>query len=233
MKNWIFGASAIAEVVAACAMPGMANAAEPKDVIRIGYADIGARGSSTDLVGPPGTTPPGIGTSVKDTSVFALSYERQFSPNWALQFQGGVPPTVTALGAGAGSAVGEVAKARIWFPSVLAIYTFTDVPVVRPYIGVGVTYTFFTDEKVTRGYTAAFGGSSSSGKLSSSWGPTARLGVEYPLDERWSLRFEYSTFRLKTKGTLVTQTPGVGAVARSTNIKGYPRILGASLGYSF
>lgn len=233
MKIWIFKAAAIAKVAAACAMPGIANAAEPKDVIRIGYANIASRGSSTDLVGPPGTTPPGIGMSVKDAKVFALSYERQFSPNWALQFQGGIPPTVTALGAGTGSAVGEATKARIWFPSVLTIYTFTDVPVVRPYIGAGVTYTFFTNEKATPGYTAAFGGSSTSAKLSSSWGPTVRLGVEYPLDDRWSLRFEYSTFRLKTKGTLVTQTPGVGAIARSTNIKGHPRILGASLGYSF
>jgi len=63
--------------------------------------------------------------------------------------------------------------------------------------------------------------------------PTLRLGVEYPLGERWSLRAEYTTFRLRTTATVATQTPGVGAVSRSTDIKGYPRILGGSLGYSF
>lgn len=233
MKKWIFGVTAIAEVVAACAMPGVAKADELKNVIRIGYANIKAQGSSTDLAGPPGTTPPGIGMDVRDLQAMALSYERRFSPNWALQFQGGLPPTVTAEGVGVGSAVGETANARIWFPSVLAIYTYTNAPVVRPYIGVGMTYTFFTEEKVTPGYTAAFHGSSSSAKLSSAWGPTLRLGVEYPLDNRWSFRLEYTTFRLRSTATVVTQTPGVGDISRSTDIKGYPRILGASLGYSF
>jgi outer membrane protein len=233
MRHWIFGAAAIAEVVATCAMPGLAQADELDNVIRVGYADISPRGSSTDLMGPPGTTPPGIGMKVKNLQAFALSYERRLSPYWALQFQGGVPPIVTAEGAGAGSAVGEAAKARIWFPSVLAIYTFADVPLVHPYVGVGMTYTFFTEEKASPDYTAAFQGSSSSAKLGSSWGPTMRLGMEYLLSDRWSLRAEYTTFRLRTTATVVTQTPGVGAIPRSTDIKGYPRILGASLGYTF
>jgi outer membrane protein len=233
MKKWIFGAAAIAEVVAICTMPGVARADELKNVIRIGYADIRPNGSSTDLVGPPGTTPPGVGMAVKSVHTAGISYERKFSPYWALLFQGGMPPTITAVGAGAGSAVGEVTKARIWFPSMLAVYTFADVPVVRPYIGVGMTYTFFTEEKATQGYTTAFQGSSSSVKLGSSWGPTFRLGVEYPLDERWTLRAEYTSFRLRTTATVVTQTPGVGAIPRTIDIKGYPRILGMTLGYSF
>lgn len=233
MKKWIFGAAFIAEVVVASVMPSIANADELNNVIRVGYADIGTKGSSTDLAGPPGTTPPGIGASVKDLKTLGISYERKFSPNWSVQFQGGVPPTVTAVGTGAGSAVGDVVKARIWFPSVLAIYTFNDVPVIRPYIGAGLTYTFFSDAKVSAGYTAAFGGSSSSAELSGSLAPTVRIGAEYPLDDRWSLRMEYTTYRLKSTATVVTQTPGLGAIPRTTDITSNPRIFGISLGYKF
>jgi len=87
MKQWTFGATVITELVAICAMPGIAWADEPKNVIRIGYADIRPNGSSTDLTGPPGTTPPGIGMTVKNLRAFAPSYERWFSPYWAVQFQ--------------------------------------------------------------------------------------------------------------------------------------------------
>lgn len=47
----------------------------------------------------------------------ALSYERRLPPTWAVQFQGGIPPKLTAVGAGAAEQVEAVAKARIWFPT--------------------------------------------------------------------------------------------------------------------
>lgn len=204
-----------------------------KNAVRIGYAKVRFNLQSGDLTGPPGTTPPGLRIGAKDLDILAISYERRLSSNWAAQFQAGIPPTLTAVGAGAATPVGTVAKARIWFPTAMVRYTFADFSVIRPYVGMGVTYTFFTDQQSSPAYTAALQGSSSAIDLKSSWGPYARLGFEYPIDKRWCINMEYSTFRLKTSATVVTQTPGIGAIARHVAIKDSPHIFGLTIGYKF
>ncbi|WP_454743610.1 OmpW/AlkL family protein [Cupriavidus necator] len=211
----------------------VARADDPENAIKIGYARVNLNLKSGDLSGPQGTTPPGLSMEVKDLDVLAISYERRLSRNWAVQLQAGVPPTLTAVGAGTAQSVGTVATARIWFPTVLALYTFTDVPVIRPYLGVGVTYTFFTDAKSSSAYTAALQGTSSSIHLQNSWSPYARIGFEFPLDKHWVINVEYSRFRMKTAATIVTQTSGIGAISRRIDIKGYPQIFGLTLGYRF
>jgi outer membrane protein len=210
-----------------------AKADDLENMVKIGYAHVDFNIQSGELTGPPGTTPPGIGVNVKNLDIPAISYERYISRNWSVQFQGGIPPTITVVGAGAAQAAGTVANARIWFPTVLALYTFADVPVIRPYVGVGATYTFFTQEKVSPTYTAAVLGSSSSMSMKASWGPYVRLGLEYPVDNNWSLNMEYSTFRFRTTATIVTQTPGLREIARRIDVKDAPRILGLTVGYKF
>ena len=221
-------------IATAGALPSAAQADEfRKNVFRVGYAYLGVDVDSGDLAGPLGTTPPGLGIQIEDLDVLAISYERRLSSRLAIQLQAGIPPTLTAVGTGAAQSVGTVAKARIWFPTVMAIYTFADVPVIRPYVGVGVTYTFFTQVEASPAYTAALLGTSSSMELEDSWSPYVRIGFEYPFHEHWSLRAEYSSFRMKTTATVETQTPIFGAISRTVDIKDYPSIFGLSVGYSF
>jgi len=214
-------------------MCAVAQAEAPENTVRIGYALVGFNIKSGDLTGLPGTTPPGLSIGVKDLDVLAVSYERRLSSNWAIQLQAGIPPKLTAVGAGTGQSVGTVATARIWFPTLMARYTFTNVAGVQPYVAVGVTYTFFTDEKSSSAYTTAFQGTSSSIRLSDSWGPYARVGFEYPIDKAWVINAEYSSFRIKTTATVVTQTPGIGAIVRTVGIKDSPHIFGVTLGRKF
>lgn len=222
-----------AALTIAVSMCSAAHAADPENTIKVGYANVSFHLKSGELTGPPGTTPPGLAIDVKDLDVFAISYERRLSRHWAIQFQAGIPPTLTAVGAGTGQSVGTVATARIWFPTVMALYTFTGPMVIRPYVGMGATYTFFTDEKTSSAYTAALQGSSSSMHLKGSWGPYARIGFEYPIDKNWSVNLEYSSFRMKTEATVVTQTPGFGPISRRVDIKDSPRIVGLTVGYKF
>jgi outer membrane protein len=203
------------------------------NAVRVGYAKVNFNLQSGDLTGPPGTTPPGLKIGAKNLDVFAVSYERRLSVNWAAQFQAGIPPTLTAIGVGAAAPVGTVAKARIWFPTAMLRYTFTNVPVIRPYVGMGMTYTFFTDQQSSPAYTGALQGSSSDINLKSSWGPYARGGFEYPIDKQWCVNMEYSSFRLKTSATVDTQTPGIGDIARHVSIKDSPQIFGLTIGYKF
>lgn len=223
-----------AATAAALAMCCAAQADEAADnTIRIGYAKVRFDLQSGDLSGPPGTTPPGLRIDSRNLEVFAISYERRLSANWAAQFQAGVPPTLTAVGAGAAAPVGTVAKARIWFPTAMLRYTFGGFSVLRPYVAAGVTYTFFTEQQVTPAYTVALQGSGSAIKLGSSWGPYARAGFEYPIDRQWCVNLEYSSFRLKSSATIDTQTPGFGNITRHVDFKDAPRILGITIGYRF
>lgn len=71
---------------------------------------------------------------------------------------------------------------------------------MQPYVGLGVTYTFFTDEMVTAGYTGALRGGSSSIELKASWSPYVRLGVGYPTASS-SVRLDDETqIELRTYG---------------------------------
>lgn len=65
------------------------------------------------------------------------------------------------------------------------------------------------------------------------WGPYARIGFEYPINKNWGINLDYSSYRLKTVATVVTQTPGFGAISRRVDIKDSPHIFGLTVGYKF
>lgn len=228
------GKTLIAAAAAALAACAAAHAGElENNSVRIGYARVRFNLQSGDLSGPPGTTPPGLRIDAKDLNVFAISYERRLTDNWAAQFQAGIPPALTAIGAGAAAPVGTVAKARIWFPTAMVRYTIPGFSAVRPYVAGGMTYTFFTGQETSPAYNAALQGTDSAIKLNSSWGAFARVGVEYPLDRQWRLNLEYSSFRLNTSAAVDTRTPGVGTITRHVDLKDAPRIFGVTIGYAF
>jgi outer membrane protein len=192
-------AKKLAVAIATLAICALAHAGEvEKNAIRIGYAKVRFDLQSGDLTGPPGTTPPGLKLASNGLHVYAISYERRLSENWAAQFQGGIPPTLTAVGAGLAAPVGAVARARIWFPTAMLRFSPGAFSGFRPYVAGGVTYTFFTEQESSPAYTAALQGASSTIDIKPAWGAYARAGFEYALDRKWCLNVEYSSFRLKT-----------------------------------
>src|SRR5688572_22492915 len=176
---------------------GIAKAETPANAIKIGYAQVSFNSSSGELSGPPGTTPPGATLGTKDTDTIALVYDRRLVGPLSLVLQVGAPPEVRLLGRGTAGPLGEVGTTRAWFPAVLAKYSFS-LPRITPYIGAGVNYTWFTDNEVRPSYTAAFGGTRSSGKLSSHVGPVVKIGATIPFASRWSADFSYSRYWIST-----------------------------------
>lgn len=219
--------------LAFCNVGAHAQSDDAANTLKIGYAGITFNTASGDLAGPPGTTPPGIQTDLRDTRTLALIYERQISGPWSVVVQAGTPPLIKFDGAGTGALIGSVGTARAWFPAVLATYTFTGLPGIRPYAGAGVNYTFFTDRQVSAAYTSAVGGTSSSSTLKDSWGPVVKLGAELPIAKNWVIDLAYSRYWIKTTAILTTATPGVGDIARKIDIKVNPDAFSLMLGYRF
>lgn len=210
------------------------QAEELANTVKVGYARGGFNTRSGDLSGP--FTPPGIKIDLEDMNMLALSYERRVSDEWSFMFQGGTPPRLHLNAAGTAGGLGAVASAKIWFPTVLATYSFTHVPSFRPYVGAGVNYSHFTDEQASSAYTSTVGGTSTSVKMKSSWGPVVRLGVEYPITKNWVVDFSYLRYWIKTTATLTTATPTPGGnvnVVRTIDATVNPDVFGMVVGYRF
>ncbi|WP_269506410.1 OmpW/AlkL family protein [Burkholderia sp. IMCC1007] len=206
---------------------------EFSNTVKLGVALARFNTQSGDLSGPPGTTPPGVQVGLKNPTMVAFSYQRWLSNHWSIMFQGGIPPTVHMQGAGSAAGSGDIATAKVWFPALFATYTFTDFHGIRPYVGLGVHYTFMTNGSVTSTYTNAFHGTSSSIKFKDAWGPVARLGAEYLITKRWVLDLSYIHYWMKSTATITTATPGFGNISRTIDVKANPDVFGVMIGYRF
>jgi outer membrane protein len=215
-----------------CAAFG-AHADGAENTLKLGYAHIGFNTTSGELTGPVGTTPPGVKADLNSASTLALVYERALSGPWSVALQAGTPPKVKMVGAGAAAALGQVGTTLAWFPAVLAHYTFDGPWGTQPYLGAGINHTFYTDGEVSPAYTAAFGGTSSTAKLKSSWGHVLKVGLGFPLGPNWVLDAAYSRYGIRTTASITTATPGFGDIVRSVDVRSDPDVVGLTLGYRF
>lgn len=210
------------------------QAEELANTVKIGYARAHFNTRSGDLSGP--FTPPGIKARLEDENLLALSYERRLSDQWSVMLQGAQPPRAQIIAAGTAAGIGQVASVKIWVPAVIATYSFTDLSGFRPYVGVGVNYTRFTDEQATSAYTSAVAGSSTSVEAKSSWGPVARLGLEYSITKNWVVDVSYLRYWIKTTASFTTVTPTPGGnvnVVRTVDAKVNPDVFTLGVGYRF
>jgi outer membrane protein len=84
---------------------------------------------------------------------------------------------------------GNIGSAKALPPSLLLQYHFTDFGSFKPYVGVGVNYTLFTDRKVLGGAAKV---------ESSSVGYAAQLGADYMFDKNWGLNIDLKYADIKT-----------------------------------
>jgi outer membrane protein len=147
--------------------------------------------------------------------------------------QAGTPPVVKLVGAGNGAALGQVGTTRAWFPALLAQYAFDGPWGAQPYVGAGVNYTFYTEGRVSPAYTGAFGGTSSTAKLKSSWGPVLKIGTVFPLSRGWVIDAAYSRYGIKTTASITTATPGFGDIVRTVDVRSDPDVLALIVGFRF
>jgi outer membrane protein len=101
-------------------------------------------------------------------------------------------------------------------PTLTLQYHFTDMPGFKPYVGVGVNYTRISNVNLDSGLTLD----------SSSTGAAAQIGVDFPLDKKWSLNVDVKKVYIKTD---VYTSAGVNL----GTLKLDPTLFGVGLGYRF
>ena len=135
--------------------------------------------------------PPGADAEVGDATTALLTYEYEVKPNVGIEFVMGIPPKIKAKATGSVAFLGEILSARNVAPSLIVNYHFGDAGTAfRPYLGMGVNYTRFTDIQTPYGWNV---------KLTDSVGLMVQGGIDYALDKRWGLFASVARVDVKSK----------------------------------
>jgi outer membrane protein len=163
--------------------------------------------------------PPGADADVGNATTVLLSFEREIAPNIGAELVLGWPPTIKATGAGSVAFLGEVVSTKNVSPTLLVNYHFGDRAAKwRPYLGLGVNYTYFADAKTPYGWDV---------NLSSSWGLAAQAGIDVALDKQWGLFASIAMLQVKT------DLVAIGATVLQTTIDFKPVTYAAGVLYKF
>lgn len=144
---------------------------------------------------------------------FSATY--MLSPQWGVEVLGGLPFSHDIRLNGGG----KVGSTKHLPPTVSLQYHFNPDGAIRPYVGAGVNYTLFFDEK-TRGALAG-----SRLALKDSWGVAAQVGVDFRLNQDWFATIDGRWMDIDTRARL--NGTGIGTVEID------PYAFGLSVGRKF
>ncbi|HWP18506.1 MAG TPA: OmpW family outer membrane protein [Burkholderiaceae bacterium] len=201
--------------------------------VYIGGALIRIDSKAPPLAGPPGSTPPDARLDVDDARTLIFGYQRYFNDHWGLDLALGIPPKHKVYGRGALEGFGQIASSKQVAPTLFVNYRFGHAgDRLRPFVGLGVNYTHFTDTRSTTAGDWASGGPTKL-KLKDSWGWAAQAGASYALTDRWTLNATVAVADVESDLTATTTTPGGGTIVRRTKIDFNPVVFTMSVGWRF
>lgn len=233
--------------MAALLMSTAAHAQSAGDIVaNVGWFHLAPQDSSKPLtVSALGTstTETGTGASVDGEDTFGLTATYFLTDHIAATAVLGAPPKFHLSGTGTLTSLGEIGTAYEWSPTLLLKYYFNDAQSrLRPYLGAGGSYVWYSGVKLSSAvssgsflYSSSYGTAlegPTTAKLSSSFAPVINAGLSYNIDKHWSVDASLSYMWLSTRATLTTQSK-LGTVTSSTKIKLNPIISFVSVGYRF
>jgi outer membrane protein len=191
--------------VAAATLGAQPALAEKGDIIlRGGVAVVAPKSDNSPLVNVDEGYSPSIN----------LTYF--LSDNWAIDVLGALPfkHDINLNGGG------QVAETKHLPPTVSLQYHFLpEGAVFRPYVGAGLNFTLFFDEK-TQG---ALAGSDLS--LDNSFGVAAQIGADFALNDKWAINVDVRWADIDTDASLDGAALGTVAID--------PFVFGLSVAYKF
>lgn len=203
-----------------------------------------------------------VGSS--ETLLFIYSY--YFTDHWSLKLEGGIPAEFDITGEGivrptgvAGSVISvdlgapannPLASATQWSPVAMLQYSFgSPRDAVRPYVGIGLTYTWFTDVELGSGFDTALnnqfgrtlalaagkpGATYTKADASPSFAPAFNVGIAMSLSEHWNLSASLSYLMLSTESTIdIYAADGTRLARSSTDLDLNPLAMSVLVGYRF
>lgn len=176
------------------------------------------------------------GVTVDENTQLGITFDYHLSPNWSLELVAATPFKHEIHGTGAidGLKIGETKHLP---PTLLAQYHFTlDNDAIDPFVGFGVNYTTFFEEKVSPELAGVLtdlavitADDDVELALSNSWGFTLQAGVNIELADNWGLHFMVSRMAIDT----VADVRINGTTAESVAVDIDPTVAMLGIRYSF
>ena len=181
---------------------------------------------------------PGTGATVPSSDTLGVNATYFITDHIATEFVFGIPPKFELDGTGALQPFGKVGTVKEWTPTLLFKYYFAGAEAkLRPYLGAGVAYTWFTGGQITNGafqQTIGLPGSTSTVSASSAWSPVINAGLSYQFTKHLYGIVSLSYLKLKTTATISNSNPALGVnIVDKANIKLNPIVSYVSLAYRF
>ncbi len=142
-----------------------------------------------------GTPIAGTGVTVDSDTIPELDITYMIAPNWGVELILGYSKhTVTSFGVAANAASPDVINAKALPPTLTLQYHFAPNSNIRPYVGAGVNYTYFFDEKVA----GALNAPGADVSMESSWGLAVQAGVDIALNDDWFVNADVKYIDMNT-----------------------------------
>lgn len=211
-------------------------------------------------------TSPGTSIRVSDSNTLAVTAKYFLTDHIGLQVEGGIPVAFDIYGKGTVEPTGlgrfvasvdlgseennPLASARQWSPVVMGVYHFREPgTALRPYIGLGVSYTWFTDvelgDNFERNLNQEFGrvlalAAGKSGdthvesEAASDVAPVFSVGANYAFNERWGVSLSASYLELSTETTIrIKAEDGTTLATSRTDLDLNPAVVALLFNYTF
>lgn len=224
MKKTVFAAAMITGLgLSAAAVPAMAYEAGDW-LVRGRIINVNPNDDSGNLyIGGASTGSEGV--EVDSDTVPELDITYMLTRNWGLELILGYSEH-TVKAHKTWSALGDVIDTKVLPPTLTLQYHFLPDSTVRPYVGLGVNYTYFFDEEVSGSVLDIPGADV---KLDSSWGLAAQAGVDVALNQDWFVNFDVKYIDIDTEAHF-SGTP-VGRAKITADID--PFVWGIGIGRRF
>jgi outer membrane protein len=208
----------------------VALANQAGDILIRGGATMVSPDSGKSAISLGGSSANGMSLSVDDNTQLGLNFVYFFDSNWAIELLAATPFThdVTihdpkgTLGVD-GAKLAEVTQLP---PTLSALYYFDTGTVVKPYIGAGINYTIFFDEKFE---SAPKSLGLSNLELDGSFGYSVQVGADYEIDENWSLNISARYIDISTDVSFDVGGDSIGSASVDVD----PMVYSVMLGYKF
>lgn len=123
--------------------------------------------------------------------------------------------------------IGKLGSTWVLPPTLTAQYHFVPAGTIRPYVGAGINYTIFWNERASSGLEAAVGPTDV--HLPNSFGWALQAGTDIDISKTLFLNIDVKYIDMRTTARLATTAIGVQAVKVDIN----PLVFGIGLGMRF
>ncbi|MDH6147662.1 outer membrane protein [Paraburkholderia sp. WSM4179] len=179
----------------------------------------------------------GTGAHATSTNTVGITTEYYVTDNIGVAMLFGLPLTVNLVGDGTLAKYGNLGSTRPMPPAIeLRYHLFSAGSKLRPFIGLGVNYTWFTQVRTTNSQfvmDSVGPGGSAHATLSSSWNPVFEIGANYAIAKHWSVGTSVNYMPVKTKLTLDGQTATGTQIVSQSTLRLNPLSVFVNVAYTF